>query len=78
MIGLKQFTIDFLFSEPVEELRQKCYEVSGIHILFNRDEFDSFEDYISKLIEYAGLDWKFEIIQTSNSPKMELKLYKSS
>lgn len=76
MIGLNQTGIDFLFSEPVEELRQKCYEVSGIWISFNRDEFDGFEDYINKLIEYAKLDWKFEIIRISNPPKIELKLYK--
>lgn len=76
MIGLNQTGIDFLFSEPVEELRQKCYEVSGIWIPFNRDEFGGFEDYINKLIEYAKLDCKFEIIRNSNPPKIELKLYK--
>ena len=76
MIGLKQTGINFLFSEPVEELHQKCYEVSGIWIPFNRDEFGSFEDYINKLIEYAKLDWKFKIIRTSKPPKIELKLYK--
>lgn len=76
MIGLNQTGIDFLFSESVEELRQKCYEVSGVWIPFNRDEYGSFEDYINKLIEYAKVDWKFEIIRTSNPLKIELKLYK--
>lgn len=76
MIGLNQTGIDFLFSEPVEELRQKCYEVSGVWFPFNRDEYGGFEDYINKLIEYAKVDWKFEIIRIPKSPKIELKLYK--
>ncbi|MCM1508964.1 MAG: hypothetical protein NC177_17790 [Ruminococcus flavefaciens] len=76
MWGMKPELIEFLTSEPVEELCNKSYEISGQNHPFCNDCYQSIEDYINKLIEYAKVDWKFKIIKTSNPPKIELKLYK--
>ena len=76
MWGMKPELIEFLSSESVEELRDKSYEISGQNYPFCSDCYQSIEDYINKLIEYAKVDWKFEIIKTSNPTKIELKLYK--
>lgn len=76
MWGMKPELIEFLTSESVEYLRNECYKVSGLNHPFCGDCYSSLEDYIGELIRYAKVDWKFEIIRTSNPPKIELKLYK--
>lgn len=76
MWGMKPELIEFLTSKSVEELRDKSYEVSGLNHPFCGDYYSSLEDYINELIKYAEVDWKFEIIRTSNPLKIELKLYK--
>ncbi len=76
MWGFKPELIEFLSSEPVKELFNKSYEVSGVYHPFCGDCYNSLKDYISELIKYAEVDWKFEILETSNPSKIELKLYK--
>ncbi|MDE5583218.1 MAG: hypothetical protein K2J08_05915 [Ruminococcus sp.] len=76
MWGMKPELMEFLTSEPVEELRNKSYEVSGFNHPFCGDCYPYLEDYISELIKYAEVDWDFEIKRYSNPYRLELKLYK--
>lgn len=65
-----------IFSEPFNELREKCKEVSGEWLPFNTDEYGTTTAYADELIRRAKVNWTYEIIELQNPHRLEMILHK--
>lgn len=67
---------ELIYSEPFDELRRKCKEVSGEWLPYNDDEYGTIEMYADKLIKLAKVNWTYEIKELQNPRRLVMILNK--